>query len=915
MNIFQKVTLKNLKENRTRTLVTIVGIILSAAMFTAVTTSISSLMNFLIQTSIHEEGNWYGAAYNVSDEEITSLKKDSKITASVAMEGLGYASLTDTGNDYKPYLCVYGIDSDFTDMMPVRLTEGRMPQNSTELLLPDHLALFGDISYEIENELTLNLGIRKDFYGNRLTNHNPYNYNEDTKEITETLTTTNTRTYRIVGFYERPSFEDYSAPGFSALTVSDHAPDSLYDVYLRTASPNNMDAYMKSHFDGDFSLNYSLLRLYGASGESSYNQVLTGLASILIVIIMFGSISLIYNAFSISIGERTRQFGLLASIGATRRQLTGSVIFEAFFLSCIGIPLGLLSGLLGIGATFYLLGDKIVSVFAGNTPAFTLTLHPSAVSLLIAIAVSLVTILVSAFIPAKRAMKKSAIDSIRQSTDIVIRSGSVKTSALTNRLFGFEGMLASKNFKRNRRKYRATVVSLFLSVVLFISASSFGAYLTKSASSVLSDNGYDITYQHSSEQNYSVETLKSDLSGISSVTQVSYSTYLSLDGSIKTSALSRDYLDYQKKFAAASGLAYTEKEQTDIAIFINFVEDSSYRDFLAENNLDASAYFNKSNPTAVVMDTIKVYDNTDQKYYTFSMLENPSSDILNTFLLREQEGYYDNGYYYSDENGTVLQQFIGVNNSEEIIEIPRSESSFVLPLQIGATVSKAPFSVFQNDISINLLYPYSMMDDVFSNVESGVTYTNIPQFPLAEHSYINYFLKCSNHTQAVEDISHMLSQKNLPTDSLTDVAASLERDRGMVTVIQVFSYGFIVLISLIAAANVFNTISTNVNLRRREFAMLKSIGLTPQGFRKMMNFECLLYGFKGLLYGLPVSFLVTWLIYKSIASGLNLKFFIPWYSIVIAIGSVFAVVFATMLYSMSKLKHQNTIDELKNENL
>ncbi len=68
-------------------------------------------------------------------------------------------------------------------------------------------------------------------------------------------------------------------------------------------------------------------------------------------------------------------------------------------------------------------------------------------------------------------------------------------------------------------------------------------------------------------------------------------------------------------------------------------------------------------------------------------------------------------------------------------------------------------------------------------------------------------------------------------------------------------------------------------------------------------------------YGLPVSFLMTWIIYHTISNGLDTEFFIPWYSIAIAVGSVFLVVFATMLYSMGKIKKENTIDVLKNENV
>ena len=230
------------------------------------------------------------------------------------------------------------------------------------------------------------------------------------------------------------------------------------------------------------------------------------LAVILIGIIMFGSISLIYNAFSISVSERTKQFGLLASIGATKRQLTGSVLFEALFLGCIGIPLGILSGLTGIGITLYLVKDMVGNILGivsttyegqrllsmGPAEEVSLAMHPSFGALAAAILISLATILISAYIPVRRAMRRPAIDAIRQTGDIAIRPGKVKTSWLTQKLFGFEGTLATKNYKRSRKKYRATVISLFLSIVLFISTSSWCAYLTSSAKSVISDSGYDI---------------------------------------------------------------------------------------------------------------------------------------------------------------------------------------------------------------------------------------------------------------------------------------------------------------------------------------------------------------------------------------------------------------------------------------
>ena len=654
-------------------------------------------------------------------------------------------------------------------------------------------------------------------------------------------------------------------------------------------------------------LNYDLLRLYGYSGESSYNVVLYSLAAILVGIIMFGSIALIYNAFSISVSERTKQFGLLSSIGATRQQLIDSVLFEAFCLSIIGIPLGIVSGILGIGITFHFTGD-IIANFLYSDKGVSLTLYSSLPALLFAVGISLVTILISAYLPAKRAMKSSAIESIRQSKDIAIRPRKLKTSKLTSRIFGFEGMIATKNYKRNGKKYRATVISLFLSIVLFISASSFCAYLNKSINTVLTDQGYDISYQLPPEQDSPADSLIAELSDVSGVTFSSYATGLHIDGSVDSSALSKEYQNY---FVGGN-----EETRTQTAFMLSFVKDDIFRAYINSNQLSESDFFNPEHPKPVAVDNIRTYDSVDSKYHSFSMLSKTQDSNALLYIPWEKDGYYTYGLE-TDEEGNLRYSYGSQKNDEDIIYLTPEESCFILPLDLDTFLSESPKGTgYSSSYELNLYYPYSMMDHVFAGLEEGTTYQSIPnERPISAHMSATLTFRCENHTQAAADMTKILASHNLPVDGLIDYAAGMEQDRAMVTVANIFSYGFIILISLIAAANVFNTISTNIILRKREFAMLKSIGLTPDGFQKMMNFECLLYGFKGLLYGLPVSVLVTWLIYRSISNGLEMNFFIPWYSIVIAVGSVFIVVFATMLYSTRRIKKENIMDILKDETI
>lgn len=942
MSIFHKVTLRYLKENRTRTLVTIVGIILSAAMFTAVTTSISSLRHYLIQSTIYNEGNWYGSAYDLSMKEKEQLASDSRTVQSVSMELLGFADLKESINEDKPYLCVQGIQADFTDMMPIHLIKGRLPENKSEILLPEHLKDNGGIDWTVGDKLSLNLGTRVNNHGEFLTNHTAYQNSEDedsyeTSEdgeiLTERLIPGESHHYTVVGIYERPNYEEYHAPGYTALTIAENNSSHTYNLYLRTApgrdAANKLQQMFNEMDNIAWELNYNLLRIYGYSGESPYNQVLYTLGAILILIIMFGSISLIYNAFSISVSERTKQFGLLASIGATKRQLINSVLFESLFLSIIGIPLGMLSGLLGIGITFYFVRDMLesglgyygdsyqmmrLSLIFGPAKNVSLGLHPSPSALTISVLVALLTVLISAYIPAQRAMKKSAIDAIRQSNDISIRSKKVKTSRLTQKLFGFEGTLATRNYKRNRRKYRATVISLFLSVVLFISTSSFCAYLSVSTGTVLGNKSFDIAYVLDPDSGVSPDTLLSELSEPENVTASTYAIREYFDCAVKTSDLDSGLLDFQRREEEQWNNEYQEYEDTSTNATFFFLADKDFRSYLQKLNLSEEEFFDPQNPKAVAVDSLRVYSNVDQKYHQFSAFTAGTQTEINLYLTRRRENY-DNGGIYRDENGIAVCDFYHQGPDDEMITIPRDEACFKLPLALGAVVQQAPPFFPDDDDWLRLFYPYSMIDSVFSGLEEGVSYYQVPDTPIAKNTETELFFQCKNHTLTAADMTKRLKDKGLYTSSLVDYTASQESDRAMITVINVFSYGFITLISLIAAANVFNTISTNINLRRREFAMLKSIGMTPKAFSKMMNFECLLYGFKGLLYGLPVSFAITWMIYRAVGQGLVTSFFIPWYSIAIAVGSVFLVVFITMLYSMRKIQKENTIDTLKNENL
>lgn len=898
MNVFNKVTLQSLKKNKTRTIVTIIGIILSAAMICAVTTFASSIYNYAYENAVYVDGNWHGSAEDVDLKTYELIKNESKIEDYVYAQQLGYAKVDGCTNENKPYLFVLGASDGFNEMMPVHITSGKYPTSATEILIPEHLYVNGGVELKIGDTIELALGKRM-LDGYSMGQNNPfyvYDENNETVPSGEELVVEDTRSYTIVGFYERPSFENYTAPGYTAITIADKdaGEQYSYNVWFKMNKIKEVYSFIEDNqLPGR--TNSSVLRYSGVSRYEGFNSMIISLAVIVIALIMFGSIALIYNAFSISVAERTKQFGLLSSVGATKKQLRRMVITEALMVSVVGIPLGILAGVGGIGVTLIFVGNKFQALVGYPIP---LKLSVSTVSLVIAVAIALLTVLISAIVPSKRATKVSAIEAIRQSKDINAKIKKVRTSKLIYKIFGLPGMLANKYYKRSRKKYRATVLSLFMSVVLFVSAAAFTNALTESVSDSFGSVGYDILiYGYENEFiKATTDDLLNELKNDKGVNQVAYTQGSSFFVALPSDEVSKDFLDYYTK---AEHLAVSQVKDVGVYTNFKFVDDEAYRELLRTYKLNEEEYFNPNAPKAVAVDGRVIFDSVLGKYTNYNVLKSEDADITIT-IQKEFDGYYLDREIV-DEKGNTLYIYENPKVPGDSMTLTKEEAFEEKKAEIGEIIYDAPFYLDVNS-RLSMIYPMSLRDSVLS----AETFLD---------SGYNYYITTDTHVETMGAVDETLSDLGLVKLRVHDIAAQEEENRNIVTIIQVFAYGFIVLISLIAAANVFNTISTNIALRRREFAMLKSVGMTAKGFNRMMNFECILYGTRALLFGLPVSVGISYLIHLAVSEGYQKDFTLPWVALGIAVLSVFLVVFVTMMYSMSKIKKDNPIDALKNENL
>ena len=919
MNVFSKVTVQSLKKNRTRTIVTIIGIILSTALICAVTTSIASVQKYAVSYYEYVDGKWHGLVSESDVDTYNKIKSSDKVAGTGSLSYIGYAEIGSI-NEYKPYLYICGFEENIDGLIPVHLKSGRMPQNRNEIIIPDHLDENGGVSYKDGDKITLEVGDRKidsdqavesviDSEENAayddnavLTQYCPvygYDSNDNLFFSSEYIDVKETIEYTVVGTYERPDFEPYVAPGYTALTVADDIDENA-EVWIYYRMKNGKDIY---DFTKDNEIggrtHSEILLLTGVSRYDSFYSVVFGLAAIIIGLIMFGSIMLIYNAFSISVSERTKQFGLLSSIGATKKQLKKMVRFEAYALSIIGIPIGIIVGIVGMWITFLAIGSKFVS-FSNNSYQEPLRVCVSPVAIIAACVIAFITISVSAWIPSKRATKISAVEAIRQNSDITQKKY-IKTPKFITKIFGLPGMLAHKYFKRSKKKYRATVISLFMSIVLFISAYSFTAYLVSAVSDTHDTMGMDYTYSMyntSKITEISAEKINDIIKNTDFITDSTFIEYdnipVSIDSKyINDSALKDGFVfDRSESMPSENGKNYKNMD-------IFFVDDESFRKFAKDCNVDPDAFFDKSTLNGIALDNTLYFDGESEKMKRLKMFKASEFDI-GTRVYDKMDGYYFNEL---DEDGNAV--YVDKNafevTEDNSIKVPAEDCSKDISIHISTVIDERPFFVYSDTQCI--VFPLNSFKLLYGDKQEN------------NANHFEFCIKSDDVYEGYDALKNSLKENGLSTDGLYNYADEAESNRNMIIIIKVFAYGFIILISLIAAANVFNTITTNISLRRREFAMLRSVGMGSKSMRKMLNFECILYGTKALLYGLPVSAVVTYLIYRAVNEGVDTEFFIPWTAVIVAVLSVFIVVFSTMMFSMIKIRKDNTIDALKNENL
>lgn len=852
MNIVNKLTLRHIQENKGRTVVTAMGICVSVAMITAVFVALASFLNLFAEIELLASGNNVAQFTITSQEQYDKLKADDRISDIGVKSGAeGSYQLEKRKSDYLGTGEMISGDEAYLTQMFTSEFDGKIPQNANEIAVEQKLIDRNNLDWKIGDTVYIPLGERTlEEDGEDYVVGGSYSYGEkfELKEIGE---------YKITAIlHENPATMNEGSIvcgyEFNKSDISENTP-MIVTIMLKNINHNSLadiKDIIKTCDIAEYEIKTTYLDMFFAyDGANETMTTLVGLAAIIIAIIIIASVVLIYNAFAMSISERVRYLGMLASVGATKKQKRMSVYFESLALGIVGIPVGFAAGVAGIGITLKAIGSKIINsgmilgISDSNTEMHIVIPPYAVVGILL---VSIFTIFISSFIPSLKASRITPIDAIRQRQEIKVKARSLRSSKLVRVIFGYEGELANKNLKRNGRKARVITVSIAMSVILFLSCNYFCDMFTRSVN-VEGMLPYQIGVVMNYDEREKVLEALSRTDGIDRYYCVN-NDYTSYSGDIENELQkTKYYTDTYKNFASDG-----------YSLYVNYIDDKDFDEFCKANNIDYTQYYTDEYK-AVVMNNVS-HKSGGAKVFSNDML-GASFDDFSYVVKIGAFAEYDSDSYICNLN-------------------PQKAISMYMPI---SQYAKMRVAEAEND-------------------------------PEIEKAYVLYQIgvETSQHEKVAEELRERSAQGDFDSGHIFDYEEQFQVMNTLGFVIQVLVYGFIALISLITVFNIINTISTGIAMRKKEFAMLKSVGTTPKGFNKMIMLESAFYGIKAMVFALPISVIISFAMNKAMDMD-AVPFELNWPLYLAVMAVVFVIIGLTMLYSVHKLRDDSIVETLKED--
>ncbi len=887
MKDYKDITYKYLKTYKKRTILTIFGIILSIALMTAIGTMIVSVRDAKLKNAIRVDGKYHGIIKAVDKEKVDTVINNVKVKeAGIGREeGSGVVSkLTeeekrrfDLKSPYR-YININSYDEKALSLLPYKLKEGRFPSSPNEIAIEYWIVDDFPKKVKIGDKIKVPIGTRyiinEDENGKETkTKAGIHDYGSSR----ETFEQTDEKEFTIVGLLDTNDIWK-GKNSTEAITYIDK--DSLvnghkYDIYLKMNSLKDIHNEMykmagvnnwkQCKVDDDLDslgkvkFNESILKLYGKSLNKSYNWYIVGLFIFVVSLIMIATIAVIYNSFNISVLERTSQFGLLRTIGATPEQIKRIVMEEAALLGLIGIPAGLAFGVIATKLVLYVVGFfkfNIIVDFTDLKMTYSIPVY------IIATVLGLITIFLSANKPSKKAGEISPLEAIRSTGDYKKEDlRRVKSFRFIRKIFGVEGEIAYKNLKRDRKRFNITVFSMVISVALFITFSTFSNYMVKVRTNERDEDvDFEVNEYFYSEESSNIDTMYNDLRNMKDVNKV----YRFRDG-MQGVFVKEEIINPKLKEAESMLYDPGESKGDYVKIYTNYIytfgdENIEYlQPLLKEGKINLKA-MNEENGVLLITRTTAYNMGTGKKTTLDGYDINVGDELIINVCDNEGKG---------EKNKVV--KVMGI--------LERG------PLYVG----------YGNNGGMNIITTDEVFDKLILEKASPLLYVAME--------------KDGNRERVLEYLEK-LRKTNSHID-YTDYSEVARDEKNTSIVINIFLYGFVVVIGLISSINIVNTISTNLILRSKELAMLKAVGMDQEALKKMVSLESLYYGLYATIYGGIVGTGLTYILYRIILEVDEFEWAIPWKNILIGCGAATLIALLSGYIPLRRMDSKDIIERVK----
>lgn len=885
MSITKKLALRHLKQNKTRSVLTVLGITISVVMLTVIFTCATSFAHYYGERAINTNGNWHffvktdyesAKKYLLSDSSL----KDIGFEKDLSTEEQSYKIYSDKAN-YLRTGTIYQGDAQYIKDTVTCKYDGALPKSDNEIMVEQSLIKNNGIELKIGDEIKIAVGsrLKGDFV--ILPIKGDYQFGERFEKEKD-------ETFKVVGILHNnePTERGAIIRGMSDLKSKNLvAYGKIKKVtpfsYIKINGIYDKFGFTKKKRAFNVGENTGFLnsRLAFSIDKNDLPQVLklTAIGIVVFAVIFVSSFAMIYNSFALSVGEQIKYLGMLSSVGATRKQKKKTLYFEGAILGGIGIILGIALGLLTTFISQSAMNAKIVSIMEGYNDNIKYSTHISLWVLCLIVILAALTVFVSIISPVQKAARITAIDAIRK-TDEIKRKGKIRTPFIITKLFGFEGDIAFKNLRRNGRKSRTIIACICICAVLFLSCNYF-CETFKEASNLDYEIPYQIMYQYSAESKAQLEKARNYLKTNKRVKRF-YSIweawYSILRGNINPYDNSRLYdMSFQNESIFVDKYKFIATQ--DITYTAHLLDDEDFNALCKKNGIDYKKYYSPDKDGSIKTIVINGIDRNDEPIFNNNLLGKTIGcyDIDSEKTERENK-LDENGnqvYFYYKTGCTSIYKFcdfIKYDKDNPICNLDSSGVAFYAP--------KCVYDKYSDDDSF----------------------------------YFDYGIETDEPYKVEKELKDYLSETEAEGDVYNNYNWMM-KEKSIISAVQFLSYAFILLITLITVFNIINTMTAQIAGRKKELAMLKSVGMTPKEFKKTLIFESMFYGLFGLLFGVPLSLVINRVVGYIISKDNPIPFSVNIWLYLIACVAVFVIIGLTMIYSLKLIKNNSIIDSLKDD--